>query len=64
MNKTTYTIERAYGMKRNGLDKQVGWSIYAHEEGMSMPNWCNQYALLRDAKEALAKEGIKAKVVY
>ena len=64
MNKQTYTIERAYDIARNGLDKQVGWDIYAHEQGMSNPNWCNRYALLRDAKAALALEGIKATIVH
>ncbi len=63
MNKTYYTIERAYGMDSKGFDKQIGWDIFAHTEGYSTPNWCNRFSLLRDAKAALAAEGIKAKVV-
>jgi hypothetical protein len=64
MNKTYYTIERAYDMNSKGFDKQVGWDIFARCEGFSTTNWCNRYSLLRDAKHALALEGIKAIVVH
>ena len=45
---STLTIERAWGMDKHGMDKQVGWDIF--QDG----NWGNRYALLRDAKAALA----------
>lgn len=51
-------------MDRNGMDKQVGWDIFARCEGFETANWCNRYSLLRDAKAALALEGIKATVVH
>jgi hypothetical protein len=42
-----YTIERAWGMTKDGRDKQVGWDIFCNG------NWGNRYRYLRDAKAAL-----------
>ena len=42
-----YTIERAWGMDKNGNDKQVGWDIFCNG------HWGNRYHYLRDAKAAL-----------
>ena len=57
-NMTTYIIIRAYGMASNGLDNQIGWDIMAYEQGMSLPNWCSRWSLLRDAKQAMKDEGL------
>jgi hypothetical protein len=62
MNKQTYTIVRAYG-EINGAVKQIGWDVMSREKGYNSDNWCNRYGLLRDAKAALAKEGLKATVL-
>jgi len=43
-----YTIERAWGMTRNGLDKQVGWDVVA-SDGFVV----DRYTYLRDAKATL-----------
>jgi hypothetical protein len=43
-----YTIERAYGIGRNGLDKQVGWDVVA-SDGFVV----DRYTYLRDAKATL-----------
>lgn len=56
MNKQTYTFVRAYTMTKNGLDRQCGWDI------MCNGNWCNRYLTLRDAKAALAAEGLTGTV--
>jgi hypothetical protein len=62
MNAKTYTIERAYDMDRNGRDRQIGWDILVRYAGMSSTNWCNRYALLRDAKAAAKAGGVVATV--
>ena len=38
-----YTFERAYGMTKRGLDRQIGWDIFC--DG----NWCSRWSTLRDA---------------
>ena len=52
-----YTFERAYGMTKRGLDRQIGWDIFC--DG----NWCSRWSTLRDAKAALAAEGLTGTVV-
>jgi len=43
-----YTIKRAYGIGRNGLDKQIGWDVVA-SDGFVV----DRYTYLRDAKATL-----------
>ena len=56
---TTYTIERAY----DDQIKQLGWDVWAHEAGMTIPNWCSRWSLLRDAKHAMQLEGLSYVII-
>lgn len=47
------TIERAFGMDKNGNDVPVGFDIFVDGE------WGNRFRTLRECKEALASEGIQ-----
>ena len=47
-----YTIEKAYRMNSKGMDVFDGWDIFCNG------NWCNRFWTKRDAKAALAAEGI------
>jgi hypothetical protein len=50
MNKIT--IERAYGMDKNGHDIVVGFDIFVDGQ------WGNRFRTLRECREALALDGI------
>jgi hypothetical protein len=47
------TIERAYGMDKNGNDILVGFDIMVNGE------WGNRLRTLRECKQALALDGIQ-----
>ena len=47
------TIERAYGMDKNGNDVPVGFDILVNGE------WGNRFRTLREVKAALALDGIQ-----
>lgn len=46
------TIERAYGEDKYGMDVPIGFDILINGE------WGNRYRTLREAREALAIDGI------
>lgn len=50
---TKITIERAYGMDKNGIDRPIGFDIFVNG------NWANRFRTLRECREALAIDGIE-----
>ena len=53
MMKQEITIERAYGMDKNGMDVPVGFDIMVNGE------WGSRFRTLRECKVALALDGIE-----